>query len=275
VVLESEFLPRLIQANLLARINYQNIPNFKNISPNFRDLTYDPENRHSIPFHWGTTGLLVRPDLVKDSIHGWADLWDPHLPGQVALRDIPRDILSIALKSLGHSVNTEDPAELDQALARMLALKPKVLLVAGDEPGVVSLLSSGIVSVAFVRATDALLARQAPVPLRYIIPEEGTFLWSDHFVIPVSSPHKYTAELFLNFLLRPDISAQIISDSHSPLPNDAASLYLPEDVLRDPLLFPIEQSLRSAEILLPLSQDGDMLYDQIWERYLTNDWGIE
>jgi spermidine/putrescine transport system substrate-binding protein len=275
VVLESEFLPRLIQANLLARINYQNIPNFKNISPNFRDLTYDPENRHSIPFHWGTTGLLVRTDLVKFSLRRWADLWDPRLSGQVALWDIPRDIVSIALKSLGYSINTENPKQLDQAVAHILSLKPKVKLVAGEEPGLLSLLASGMVSVAFVRTTDALQARQLMVPLQYIIPEEGTFLWSDHFVIPVSSLHKHTAELFLNFLLRPEISAQIISASYSPIPNDAASSYLPATLLSDALIFPPEQALRNAEILMPLSPEGDMLYDQIWERYLTADWGIK
>jgi spermidine/putrescine transport system substrate-binding protein len=103
VVVDNDFLPAFIQEDLLAEIDYRNVSNFKNISANFRDLAYDPGNKHSIPWNWGTTGLVVRADLVEKPITRWADLWDPSYAGKIAIRVEPRELTGIALKSLGYS----------------------------------------------------------------------------------------------------------------------------------------------------------------------------
>jgi spermidine/putrescine transport system substrate-binding protein len=109
-VIENDFLPSLLADNLLAEIDYQNVPNFKNISANFRDLAHDPGNQHSIPYSWGTTGLLVRSDLVEHPVSQWADLWKPGYPGKLAVRAEPLELVGVTLKSLGYSLNSEDPA---------------------------------------------------------------------------------------------------------------------------------------------------------------------
>jgi spermidine/putrescine transport system substrate-binding protein len=105
-VMESRFIPLLVNVGLLAELDYRNILNFKNISPNFRDLVYDPDNLHSIPYTWGTTGLLVRSDLMQSPIQRWSDLWDAHYYGKVGIwTGVSREAIALTLKSLGFSAN--------------------------------------------------------------------------------------------------------------------------------------------------------------------------
>ena len=140
-VLPPEQIPSLIAAGALAEINFRNIPNFKNVSANFRDLAFDPGNRHSIPFHWGTTGLLVRTDLVKEPVTRWADLWNPKFAGKVALWPVSRDLIPIALKSLGYRADSDRPAELEAALQALLKLKPNAFFIGNDNATVVPVLA--------------------------------------------------------------------------------------------------------------------------------------
>jgi len=120
VNLDHRFIPELAEAGRLAVINRQHVLNFKNISANFRGLVYDPQNQYSIPYNWGTTGLVVRSDLIAAPVTRWADLWDGRIAGKVALwRGEPREVLGLALRSLGYSANSERPAELEAALARL------------------------------------------------------------------------------------------------------------------------------------------------------------
>ncbi|MCG3206885.1 MAG: Spermidine/putrescine-binding periplasmic protein [Anaerolineae bacterium] len=268
-VLNSYLLPELIEQDLLAEIDYNHVPNFQNIAPNFKDLAYDPANRHSIPFNWGTTGILVRSDIVTEPVTRWADLWALARIGKIALRDEPRDLLGAALKSLGYSVNSENPAELDAALQRLLKIRQQVVFVDSDAESALPLLANGE-SIALVGwAEDALQSRDTGVVLTYVIPEEGTILWGDSFTIMANSPNKYTAELFLNFLLRPEISAQITNYNLYATPNEAARPFIDTDILNDPIVFPTEADLKNAEVLLPLSTHGEKLFYKAWERFKT------
>lgn len=270
VVLENPRLPALIAAGLLAEIDYHQIPNFKNISPNFRDLAYDPSNLHSIPFHWGTTGLVVRSDLIGRPITRWADLWDVKYRGKLALWQQPREVTSMALKSLGYSANSEKPVELAAAADRLRALRPNVELLGGGETTSVPALNDGRAVVAMGWAFDALAGMEQNPAIQYVLPTEGSLLWGDNLVIPANSLHRYTAEIFLNFLLRPEISAQIINDSLYAMPNDAARPFIDPEVLNNPIIFPPETALAQAEILMPLSPAGQQRYDDIWTRFLSD-----
>lgn len=268
VVLPPEQIPRLIQHGKLAAIDYRNVPNFKYVSVNFRDLTFDPGNRYSIPYHWGTTGLLVRTDLVKRPITSWSDLWAPSFAGKIALWPIPRAVIPIALKTLGYSVNTTDPAELEAALQHLLKLKPNVFFIRNDDPTVVPVLADGRAIIAYGWAYDALTAQKQGLPIQYVLPEEGTILWGDNFVIPANSPHQREAELFLNFVLRPEIASQIVNESYYAMPHDAARPFVLPEILNNPLVYPPNEALKNAELTLPLSAEGDALYKDIWERFL-------
>jgi spermidine/putrescine transport system substrate-binding protein len=269
VVMPPELIAGLIKDGSLAKIDYRNAPNIKNISANFRDLVFDPGNQYSIPFHWGSTGLLVRTDLVKEPVEHWADLWRPEFAGKVALWPIPRELIPIALKSLGYSMNSTNRAELEQALAKLIDLKQHAILVSLDDPSIVPALTDGRAVIAHGWAYDAQLAIEEHLPIEYILPEEGTYLWSDSFVIPANSPHRYTAEVFINFLLRPEISARIVEESSYAIPNDAAEPLIKPDILNNPLIYPPNAIMQHAEIVMPLDVDAQNLYDDLWARFLA------
>jgi spermidine/putrescine transport system substrate-binding protein len=214
VVVENQFIPGLVAEGLLAEINLDNVPNFSHIAPNFKDLDYDPSNRYSVPFNWGTTGLIIHQDWVKEPVTGWADLWNPDYAGQVAIRDTPREIISLTLKSLGFSANSEDPDELELALERLLELPPSTVIVEGYAEDAVPLLVEGEVILLVGWAEDVMTSREENLAVDYVSPEEGFLLWGDNFVIPANSSHQDTAQLFIDFLLRPDISAQITNENY-------------------------------------------------------------
>lgn len=268
-IIENQFIPSLIDQGSLAEIDFHNVSNFKNISANFRNLAYDPKNKHTIPYSWGTTGLVVRSDLADEPITRWADMWNPHYAGKVANWAVtPRYTLGAALRSLGYSVNSEDPAELEQALGRLRELKPNSIWVTDEAHSTAPLLVSGEAVMALGWSEDVWLAQAENENIVYVLPEEGTILWGDNFVIPANSPNKYTAELFLNFLLRPEISARIVNGNYYPMANEAAREFIDPGILNDPVVFPTNDEMKNATLLLPLSPAGQELYDEIWARFL-------
>jgi len=269
VVMPPELFAKLIEDGVLARIDHRNVPNFKNISANFRDLVFDPGNQYSIPFHWGTTGLLVRTDLITAPVKHWADLWRPEFAGKVALWPIPRELIPIALKSLGYSLNSTNLAELEQALAKLIDLKQHALLIDPSDSSSVPVLADGRAVIAHGWAYDAQLALDENLPIEYVLPEEGTYLWSDSFVVPANSPHKATAEAFINFILRPEISARIVEESAYAMPNDAAERLIKPDILNNPLIYPPNTAMQHAEICIPLDAASQNLYDDLWARFLA------
>lgn len=269
VVLENQLIPSLVADGLLAEIDYGNVPNFKNISANFRDLAYDPGNIHAIPYSWGTTALVVRTDLVEQPVTRWDDLWDPRYAGKLMGWPLPRYMLGIALKSLGFSFNSENPEEVEAALQKLIALKPHITLRDWEPAVAAPYLASGEVVIAVGQADDVTAGQEANPAIQYVLPEEGAILWGDNFTIPASSPNKKAAEMLVNFLLRAEISAEIINSTYYWLPNDAALPLVNPEIRDNPAIFPSSGMLKNAEIVLPLSSEGEALHTAAWERFLA------
>lgn len=269
-VIDSPYVPELAAEGLLAEIDYRNVPNFKYISPNFRDLAHDPGNRYSVTYNWGLTGLLVRADLIEQPVMGWADLWDPRYAGRVLIFDLQPYLLGIALQSLGFSINSTDPAELEAALERLLAFETSSARAAGYVPAdAEERFASGEIVLMYGWAGDVLRARGRGLDVDYVLPVEGSIQWGDNFVIPAASPRKDTAEAFINFLLRPEISARIVNEQHYATANEAAYPFIKSEILNDPVIFPPIEKIRQAEVFLPLTQAGKTLHARIWQRYLA------
>jgi spermidine/putrescine transport system substrate-binding protein len=268
VVMESRFIPLLAREGLLAELHSANVSNLKNIAANFRELSYDPTNQYSIPYNWGTTGLVVRTDLAEEPVVRWADLWDSRYAGRVGLwMGQRREVISLTLKSLGYSANSEQPAELEKALQRLIELKPFVLtLEEYDLYTSTDLLADGKLVISMGYVSDVLTGSEQNPSIQYVLPEEGALLWNDTFAIPANSPNQYTAELFLNFLMRPEINAMIVNENLYATPNEAAYPFIEPAILNNPVIFPSNQDLLHAELVLPLSARGQELYDSIWER---------
>lgn len=267
VVMEHDVVPSLVADGLLSKINYENVPNFKNISSNFRDLNTDPGNQYSIPYNYGTTGLVVRSDLVEMPVSRWADLWDPRYSGKIAARALPGELIGVALKSLGYSLNSEDPQQLEAALQQLIILDP--IIVDDQTSMAIPVLFNGDAVIMIGWANDVLQAQQKDKSISYVLPAEGTLLWGDTFVIPAKSTRKYTAELFLNFLLRPEISAQIVNEIHYANTNEAAYPMIDTKIINNSIVFPPPDILKKADWYGTLSPAGEKLYADIWERFLT------
>jgi spermidine/putrescine transport system substrate-binding protein len=262
----------LIRKEQLAAIDYANVPNFKNVLPSFRDLAFDPRNKHSIPYTWGTTGLLVRTDLVDAPIKKWSDLWEGHFAGKIGIWDsVSYDNIAIVLLGLGYSVNSTDPDELEEVYDRLMELQDRIVILDNFPDAYTSapFLARGDVTVAMGWSLDAVEARNLDSAIEYILPEEGTILWGENLVIPANSPNKAAAELFINFLLRPEISARFTEGTGYASTNEAALPYLDASIRNDPLIHPPASALENAQVSLPLSLEDEELYDALWQRFMS------
>ena len=237
--------------------------------PNARDLAREAVRSD---YHLGVWAyvytIAYRPELVKAEITRWADLWDPRYAGRVAVWPIQRYLMGVALHTLGYSINSEEPQELEAALERLLILKTQALLIDLEWETAAPLLVDGQAVMAMGWAADVWETRAQRDDVLYVLPEEGALLWGDNFVIPSISSRKATAEAFLNFVLRPEISARFSNENHYATPNEAAWPLVDPEILADPVIYPPNEDLENAEILLPLSPAGQRLYDELWERFL-------
>ena len=269
-VIDGRFVPLLAGEGLLKKLNYENILNFKYISPNFRGLIYDPENRFCVPYSWGTTGLLVNTGQAHPPIKRWADLWDTQYAGKVAISaSYPREAIGLTLKTLGYSANSEKPAEVKAALARLLQLKlaPSFLYRYYPDFGTPSM-ASGEVVVAVGFSGDLLESQKNGLSVEYVLPEEGLLLWGDTFVVPSSSRNQATAEKFIDYILRPEISAEIVNQKYYASTNEAAQPFVQPEILKNQAIYPTDAMLMKADIIQALSPEGQKLYDTIWQQFL-------
>lgn len=267
VVLEPQQLPSLIAEGLLATFDYHNVPNAKNISADFRDLDYDPGNRHAVPYSFGTTGLVVRTDLARPPVRRWSDLWDPRFSGRVAVREQMRELTAIALLSLGHPPNSEEPAHLESALARLVRLGKTGVFVGPDPEEAVPELLNGSLVVLQGWAEDYRTARAANPSIDYVLPEEGTLLWYDVFTVPSRSRHRREAERLIDYLLRPQVSARIASENSYATANAAAFPFIKPEVRDDPVVYPTVEQLRRAHFYKQLTPAGEQRYAEVWRRF--------
>ncbi len=269
VVLDNTNVPLAVGEGLLAQLDYENIPNFRYVSSGFRDLAYDPGNTYSIMIQWGTTGLVVRTDRIEEPITSWADLWDPRYAGKIGIWPYPVDMFGITLKSLGYSLNSQDPEELAKAADKLLALRPNVFLIDPTLATGVAHLMDDQTAMIYGWSYDAREAALQLDTTTYVIPREGTILWSDNVTIPVNSPHKAEAEQFINFLLRPDISATMVNELWVASPNEAAWPLIQSDILNNPTVYPVNEDLTQGEFYEGTSAETERFYQQTWKRFLA------
>lgn len=269
VVLGDSYIPRAVAEGLLAELDFQQIPNFRNLGPNFRDLAYDPENRYSIMIQWGTTGLIVRTDRALQPVTTWADLWNPDYKGKIGVWPYRDELIGIALKALGYPLNSEEPEELRAVEAKLLQLRKNVYFLDPNQPTGVSQLMDEQTVMIYGWSYDAVEAHKQLPASEYVLPREGTMLWTDNVTISAKSQHKQAAEQFIDFLLRPEISAQFVNELLIPSPNDAARPYIKPDIVYNPVVYPPMTSLEHAEFYTAVSDETQRQHEQIWERFLA------
>lgn len=262
VIFPSDYMiERMLREKLLVKIDKNNITNLDKVGESYLNHEYDPNNEYSVPYMWGTLGIIYNKSNVSEPLTSWTDLWNPKYEGQIVMLNSQRDSLAVALLKLGYSMNTRDINELEQAKDELIAQKPLVKAYMGDE--VKDAIISGEADIAVVYSGDAVAMIRENPELEYVIPSEGTNLWFDAMVIPSTTQNKDLAEKFIDFMTRPDIAvknAEYIGYS-SPIPEAVA--LLPEEVQNDPDAYPSAEVLQKTEVFKD-PMDIIQEYDRIW-----------
>lgn len=266
VVCPSDYMiQRMIENDLLAEINYDHIPNLKYIGDNYMKMSrqFDPENKYSVPYLWGTVGILYNKKMVDEPVDSWGILWDKKYEDSILMQDSVRDAFAVALKYLGYSLNSTDLDELEAAKNLLIEQKPLVQAYVIDQ--VRDKMIGGEAALGVIYSGEALYCQQENPDLDYVIPKEGTNIWIDSWVIPKNAKNVENAEAFINFLCRPDIAKMNFDYITYSIPNTADRDLIEDESLRNsPIAFPDDSKLENCETFRFLGDDNDALYNRLW-----------
>lgn len=260
----SYFIARMRRKDLLMPLDKSKITNWHYLNQSVLHPAYDPERTYSMPGIWGVTGIFVNTKFYDPSqIHAWSDFWQVKYNNKLLLIDDLREVFSVGLLSLGLSPNTHDPAQIKQAYQRLIDLLPNVKLFAND--AVPSIIADDDAVIGMAWNGDVFSASQDNPNVTFIYPQDGFVVWADDFAIPRGAKHVENAYLFLNFIERPDINAEIIRSAGYPTGNDAAKQYLPKAMQESPILFPPAQDMQRAIWQTDMDDVTIGTYEHYWE----------
>ena len=272
VIIPSDYMiARMIAEDMLEELDFESIPAFENIDEQYRNPEYDPENRYSVPYTWGTVGIIYNIGTVEEPVDSWSILWDEQYRGDILMFSNSRDAFGLTQKLLGYSLNTENHDELRAACEKLKDQKPLVQAYVMDE--IFDEMLSGEAAIAPYYAGDYLIMAEDNEDLRFSIPKEGTNLFVDAVCIPKGAAHKAAAELYINFLCEPRVAADNIEYIGYSTPNKAAFELLDEEVQNDPVCYPPPEVLENTEPFLALSPETSLLLDSLWTEVLSTDKG--
>ena len=279
VIFPSDYMvSRMIDEEMLEPLDFENIPNFQYISEKFKNPSYDPENLYSVPYTWGTVGLIYNYDMLGFDPDSWDIMWDENYAKQILQFSNSRDAFAIALLRLGYSINTEDKLELDQAAQMLKEEKPMVQAYVMDQ--IFDKMQGNEAAIAPYYAGDAINMMAVNDSLRFVIPKEGTNLFFDAVCIPKhkedteeSRLRKLASEMYINFLNEPDIAAANIEYIQYSTPNDAALALLDEETRNNPIAYPSDEVLENTEVYVNLSEDTNLYLDQLWTQIMSAEAG--
>jgi len=268
LVVPSDFIvPVLINLKLLQPLDKSKLPNLKNLDPKFANPPFDPGNRYTVGYLWGTVGLMYRTNIFKTPPASWNVLFDPgQQRGPFTLMDSPREMLGIGLRYLGLSVNTTNPAQVKRLIDVMLRAK-RSRNFKGFQGGVsaTKLLLANQIVAAVVYNQDALRTAEGNPRYGFTIPREGSTLFIDNMAIPAKAPNPQAAHQFINFILDAQIGARLAEYQQSATPNAAAKKLLKPQMLQNPAIWPSEAQMKGLEFILDQGNNNRIL-DEAWTR---------
>lgn len=268
VVCPSDYMiQRMIENDLLSEIDFDKIPNIKNIGTQYMEQSreFDPENKYSVPYCWGTVGILYNKTMVDEPIDSWSVLWDEKYKDSILMQDSVRDAFAVALKYLGYSLNSTDLDELNEAKELLIHQKPLVQAYVVDQ--VRDKMIGNEAAIGVIYSGEAIYTQKENPDLEYVIPKEGTNIWIDSWVIPKNAENKENAEKFLNFLCRPDIALKNFEYITYSTPNVAArELIEDENIRNSQIAFPDLSQYSNLETFRYLGPEADKIYGELWNK---------
>lgn len=264
-------IQKLIQNDLLQPLNFDNIPNAENIGDIYYEKSrqFDPENQYSIPYCWGTVGILYNSKMVPEPVDSWEVLWDTRYKNSILMQDSVRDAFGVALKSLGYSLNSTSIKELTEARDLLVQQKPLVQAYVIDQ--VRDKMIGNEAALGVIYSGEAIYTQSENPDLEYVVPKEGSNMWIDSWCMPKNAPNKENAEKFLNFLCRPDIALMNFEYITYSTPNEEARKLIEDPAIRNSeIAFPDDSILSRCETFTYLGSDADEIYNQLWREVKSN-----
>ncbi len=262
IVPSDYMLERMIKEGMVQKLNFDNIPNLKYVDEEYLNHTYDPDQTYSVPYFWGTVGIVYNTTMVHEPVTSWDILWDEDYARNIIMLDSSRDSLAVALIRRGYSLNSRNEEELHLAKDDLIDQYPIVYAYLVDQ--IKDIMKNDEAALAVMFSGDAQEALLENDNLAYAIPEEGSNLWFDTFAIPANAKNKENAEIFINFMLDPEnaaINAEYVGYS---LPSSEAQELLSDEYRYSEVSYPPSDLLDNLEVF---SHPGDFIeiYDQIWQ----------
>ena len=275
VIVPSDYMiSQLIEEDMLAELDYDKIPNFSLIGDQFKNLSYDPENKYTVPYTWGTLGIIYNSTMVDGEITSWDAMFDPQYAGNVLMIRNSRDAFGIALMDLGYSVNTADEAEIQEAYQLVVDANNNGVYQAFVMDEIFQLMENGNAAISAYYAGDYLTMLENNPDLRYVIPEEGTNWFVDAMCILKNAENVDEAHEWINFIASTDANLRNMDYIWYASPNTTALEEYPayyEELYGEPLdmelyeiMAPSQDVLDKCEAYLVLPSDARTLYNDLW-----------
>ncbi len=273
VICPSDYMiNKMIANDLLQELNFDNMPNAKaNIGAQYYEQaqSFDPGNKYCVPYCWGTVGILYNKTMVEEPVTSWSILWDEKYADNILMQDSVRDAFMVALKLNGYSMNTLDENELQVAKNSLIEQKPLVQAYVVDQ--VRDKMIGGEAALGVIYSGEAIYTQRENPDLEYVIPDEGTNVWIDGWVIPKNAPNKENAEKFIDFMCRGDIALMNFEYITYSTPNTVAQEQIEdEDIKNSEIAFPDLSKYNDLEAFIYLGEDGDEMYNNLWKEVMSN-----
>jgi spermidine/putrescine transport system substrate-binding protein len=264
IVFPTDYLVTIMgKEGIIQPLNHNKIPNIKNIDEKFINPPFDPDNKYSLPYQWGTMGLGYNLKKTGKELDSWQEIFNPKYKGRVAFTDEMRTMMGAILIYLGYDPNTTNPEELNKARDFIIEHKDNIAAFAPDTGQV--LLDQGQVDIAVEWSGDVFQVMEENPDLRYVIPKEGTIIWVDTIAIPTGAPHQALAEQFINFLLKPDVSAKNSNFIKFGTPNKISveKALINKNELDNPAIYPPPEVFKKLKFIQDVGETT-RLYDEAW-----------
>ncbi|MGX2944273.1 ABC transporter substrate-binding protein [Enterococcus alishanensis] len=264
IAIPSEYMiQKMKKEKLLLRLDHSKIKGLENIDARFLDQSFDENNTFSVPYFWGTLGIVYNDKFISgEKIQHWDDLWRSELKNNIMLIDGAREVMGLSLDSLGDSINSKNMKQLNQAVDKLNTLTPNVKAIVADEIKMYMANEESAVAVTFSGEAADMMAENSH--LHYVIPSEGSNLWFDNIVIPKTSKNQAGAYDFINFMLQPKNAAQNAEYIGYSTPNEKALALLPKEISNDPQFYPDDETISHLEVYKDLGSEYLQIYNDLY-----------
>lgn len=263
ILVSDALMPRMIKKGLIQELNKDNIPNISQMDKDYLNLQIDPGNKYSVPYMFGTVGLIYNKEVVKEKVDSWDILWDEKYKDKVFMFDTYRDTMGAALKKLGYSLNSKNPKEIEEAKKLLIKQRETVNPIYGVDNGT-TMIPAGESDINMIWSGEGLNLQDENPNLVYVVPKEGANFWIDSLCIPKNAENVEGAEKFINFVSDKESALRIADEIGYTTPNKEARLAQPDNVKNNPNAYMPKEIMDRCEIYEDFPMDVKKIYDNAW-----------